>query len=456
MNNIILKVRQGIEYQYNTDTKLYYNTLTDKWVKNPIVNDKEVKSKFKMAFHPLIDPAIEDMNVNYQLEQRIRFIIYNMVIRCGLSYVKSENNKDYKAGYCWISNTDLLKILGKDYKELIQELVLRNVIVMDINTSPCGKIYLYKLNDMIDVDLIQEKTVTSERVVKILRKFATKKCDKDIISHHVVKFKHIDIPRKVIDKIYYDKWHNSDKNMSLEQYMIYAKYCWKVIEAWNDGDVNYKFSTFNIKDDFGHRFHSIFSYLPSAIRAYVGDSVVCFDVVNSQPTILADILVRSKTYERDDFIRLVEDGQIYEVTAEKVGCTRDEAKPMIYTPMYCKPTSKAHKEFCKLYPNTGKELTKMKINKFDNEGNEIPLPIRYKQVSKTMQRRESNIWRKIWKDLIKRGYKIIPVHDSVYIVNPTEENLRYVRSYITKELNKSFRVEIKIKETKCKKLNINK
>jgi len=449
---IINKKHRERQYQYDTVKELFLNDLTQKWVKDPRVNDADIKSCYHQLYHPSFDSIVKDIAFNYRQEQRIRFMLFllNDKITRRSFYNDSKPIEEQETVVsAWIN--DIRDILGrKDHTRIMYELVEKNVLIKYNMTSPRGKIYTYSFNEVIDYNNISIKSITSKVVHTLIQTYIRKHIKKDKLSTHIVdNNQFIDITRDQIYEIYENKWREFNVRPDKEEYMVNADFCWWMINRWNEGNDDFKYSTMNICDDFGHRFHYIYTYIPSEIRAYSAKKVRCFDVVNSQPAILADLILTSTGCSiKEPFIKAVEECRIYEDTAKRVGCTRKEAKPIIFESMYCKPSQRAQKEFNELYPFTGNEIVKMKSVVEDEDGFEIPLSDSHKELSKSMQRKEAAMWREIWNNLIDWGYDILPLHDSVYIKNATAKQLAYARKYIRSTLKKKFTVKIEVEETK--------
>lgn len=438
---IVCKTRQGREYKYNTKSKRFYNDLTDKWVYNPIVKDKEVISNYKQLFHPYIN--LTDIVSNYQLEQRLRFVLlryYDIVSRRStmireekISLRLSNQEKEFTK-YGWIDTRELYKLLGTNFSTIMRNLVRDRILVKGNVTSPKGYHDVYNFHPDIDVSLIEKKPITSGRVETIISKYYGKN-NKDTqdkikkLTQHVIENNPIiNISKDQVYNIYCKRWI---KKGFPNKYMINAEYAWHQIKRWNDGSYDYKLSTINSNCEFGHRFHYIYSYLPKEIRMFASHGLAWADQVNSQPAILADLLYKILK-KRTPFIQAVEKGLIYEDIAQRLNLEdREEGKIFTLASMYCKPTSKLQKIFNEIYPEEDKVISQLKTPD-------------HKDLSKRMQRRESEIWRPIWDKLIDLGYDILPLHDSVYIKDAPIDKLIKAEELIKKMLIKEFSINIKV------------
>jgi len=88
-------------------------------------------------------------------------------------------------------------------------------------------------------------------------------------------------------------------------------------------------AVYNERDGFGWRFHSCISNVRREWRYCYrvnGRALHMSDVANSQPLVLASVLRERGVQGCDEYVRLCEDGTIYDVAAKDVGTSRQEAK----------------------------------------------------------------------------------------------------------------------------------
>ena len=88
-------------------------------------------------------------------------------------------------------------------------------------------------------------------------------------------------------------------------------------------------SIYNERDGFGWRFHSCISNVRREWRYCYrvnGRALHMSDVANSQPLVLASILRERGVQDCDEYVRLCEEGTIYDTAAKDVATRRQEAK----------------------------------------------------------------------------------------------------------------------------------
>ena len=226
---------------------------------------------------------------------------------------------------------------------------------------------------------------------------------------------------------------------------------WLLIKQWNhSGDVEKAqfFSTCN----FGHRLHHPFTYMPKEVRPYILDrfsnpvQFTEFDMRCCQPTILANQLVAADPTFRDDlFVRLVEDGNLYRYVKNSLPTTEHLMKQETLHMIYCKPHYSTQRDFERLFARVAAETKRLKEFPHDEDGNVISAGKRHNLLPQSMQRAETRMFKPLWASLIKQGYRIIPVHDAIYVANIDSQQEREIKAEMEFHLKQHIRLRFEIK-----------
>lgn len=174
---------------------------------------------------------------------------------------------------------------------------------------------------------------------------------------------------------------------------------------WNRGNTEERMSMCSV-DDFGNRFHSVFSRIPKVVRRnYLswGD-VTELDLAQSQPTLLAQLLYeRIGSNEYSDFIFSGEYLYNYLGKGDK-----EKGRSVFNNSVFGKIVDR---RFKKVFPIAAKEIAAMKYERIDDN----PSPKTYSNLCSLLQRKETYIFEKVWGDLLLSKVPFIPVHDSVIV-----------------------------------------
>lgn len=211
----------------------------------------------------------------------------------------------------------------------------------------------------------------------------------------------------------------------LYQYKFYKEY----IEIWNKSTKVEKRAFVSV-DTFGNRFHSIFTSLPSFIRKYVKhkgiDNLVCLDLHQSQPTILAKLLYDAAGM--NSFANAVNSGDIYDTYPY----IRKNAKKQFLRSIFSRCSSKAYKELNVMHPKLGAYIRDIQEEKLYRDNVIVE---KHKNTACLLQRAESRIFRNIWKRLLFEGVVFLNVHDAIYVdESKKQQAINIMNSILKKEL----------------------
>jgi hypothetical protein len=251
---------------------------------------------------------------------------------------------------------------------------------------------------------------------------------------------------------------HADHRLTVDQYMERGEVSWMIINQWNHASDLEKLEYFS-RDDFGHRLHHVFTYLPKEIRPYILDrngapiSFIEFDMANCQPTIFANLLVQRKPHLRSDiFVKLCESFSLYKHVEGKISISNRAAKTELIHMLYCKPYYSTQKQFELLFPVIAKEAKLLKELPTDEDGKPVKKGDRYTLLPQAMQRAESRMFGPLRMKLIELGYKILPIHDAVYVANINDEQQNIIQNAMEQHIGNYIKIRYKIKQEKCSRM----
>jgi hypothetical protein len=175
-------------------------------------------------------------------------------------------------------------------------------------------------------------------------------------------------------------------------------------------------------DRFGKRLHHQLTCVFKVLRKYAtlrghGERLVPLfevDMVAAQPFIAA--LNMAEAGLKDDVLVADLAGDFYTEYANRRGeyWSRAKAKEMTYRALYDDQDSLELGQLKKCYPDLFRYLFEVKTTlRPEEEGLKHYLP--YKNNCRDAQRGESSWARLVWTDLQRKGYRFLPIHDSVLI-----------------------------------------
>lgn len=316
-----------------------------------------------------------------------------------------------------LSSSVLRKWYGTYYNVYLDFLIQHDILVK--NTSYCvgKKCNTYTLNERYydnGVDIFTRYKNTNSF---ILKKWKEKQLEFDLQSMNDTKIINPWVKKQLINDLYHVEidFDNASElllemyeNGKLDSDKSYLKNLLS-IESIKDGTLFY------VEDDYG-RLHTNFTVLKKVLRTdYVtidGENVEELDIKNSQPTFLA-VLLKEKGFdnvyydEYNYYKNCVKDGQIYELLANELNITREEAKKKLFYIFFGKNNwkSKCDEAFKKFFPNVFQWMVDEKALMKD-----------HRTIAHQLQKKESNL---IYDNIIFRIKKEIPniklftVHDSI-------------------------------------------
>lgn len=470
-----IRKRGGQDYKYDPVTKLLFNPSTKKWVQNPSDRKKIIISSKTYLSQPDINNALLTICKNDYEAQAVKVSLKELARKHCQGMLIKLNRHDYyqddQQEYAWCHHDLYRSIIGDGkYKPIFEQLVKTRILDSEIIIKGMVRYSLYRFTDDKHLTGCRLEHVTYSRLdAKIENYFRRKRnaipADHDIKSHIAYHFPIIDLNYDQFMQLwlfrYYKKYrpeHPRDA-ISLDEYMVHARYAWNLIVEWNESDEYEKYDSIH-SCNFGRRLHHIFTYLPKEIRAYIKDksgnplSFICFDLVNSQPAIFANYLVteRGLNPEVHDFIRQVQEQQLYEDLMARLGISRPQAKALIMNFLYCPAFSRKQAEFERLYGEPARIALELKSKELDDNGEYMLKKDRHKYFARMMQRAESYMFRKVWRKLLDAGYVFFPVHDSVYIAGiDCQWKQDKIQEMITASLKETIKIRFSIKPEKAKK-----
>jgi hypothetical protein len=172
-------------------------------------------------------------------------------------------------------------------------------------------------------------------------------------------------------------------------------------------------AVYNETDGFGWRFHSCISNVRREWRYCYrvnGHALHMSDVANSQPLVLASVLRERGVQDCDEYVRLCEEGTIYDTAAKDVGTSRQEAKDgIIHHAFYGRNSyggkpyrTRWHRWLERRFPAVWQFVQQVKRTD-------------YARLSRTLQRQESKIVLYTACDslVLEEDVFLAPIHDAL-------------------------------------------
>jgi hypothetical protein len=188
--------------------------------------------------------------------------------------------------------------------------------------------------------------------------------------------------------------------------------------------------------------HTIVSSVPEILRQTIlidGKGISESDLKQSQPAITSEVLYSEIGW--NSFSDVVENTDLYLYLKDELGLnSRDEAKNYYYSMAYGTLWSPKAKEMFKIFPDIKDYITKLKVQVLEDNPNSKKKTkkltrTRYENGKKIthrkkkhhtnfaflIQRKESEIFRKVWQELNSYGIRFLPVHDSIIVAKSDME-----------------------------------
>lgn len=214
-----------------------------------------------------------------------------------------------------------------------------------------------------------------------------------------------------------------NKPTSKKQYRLKMQLAYEQIQFWNHCSMKEKYDTVTV-DEFGNRFHSIFSRIPKTARqnfvTILGEETCEIDLRQSQPTILSKLL--HELIGDNSFSNAISSGEyIYNL----LGNNRDSGGKEFNYSVFGKGISK---KFAKTFPDT---LSTIRFLKRESDTSFKS----HSGLARKLQQYESEVFSDIWKRLVTKRIIFIPVHDSIIV---RKKDYTTVHLIMEQELRKHF------------------
>jgi len=497
-----VKQRGGQSYLYNPKSKKFLapsDNSTKLWVTNPRpstkgqsvgkaigkakgkAKGKSVNKKIKRTVNhnkyeyydfssdPIISKAIEEFaGDNISRFEAISSLLTKLHQKTLNYYEKSDETKKV---YFSVSDADLL--CGSHYKAILKVLEAHGIIKITYETSSDKKkIHPYSVIHVLKVPRIGYKRhkLTCDKWIdkrKAWLSFSRRNMsDIDIALFNKVIGKSLTIDiseeefRSGIRSRYFDSYKfkrdsgkiTEDRTLSehreaLKEYTKSDMGRFYKIEAFNNDNYYSRIDSTKV-DKFGLRLHHPLTNLHKSLRYYAKiDGVPLtheFDLKQSQPTILANILRNNPDYPSDDceFIKSVNKLRVYEDFAEKNNQSIKLAKLNVIQSLFGDVYGESHSNFQKTYPTAGLYIAMIKSERRDRQLYNYDKEIKRKaNLAMDLQRAESSIFRRVWGELLFMDIKFIPIHDSILC---TEKDSVVVYNTIVRILEEELSVNFEI------------
>jgi hypothetical protein len=338
--------------------------------------------------------------------------------------------KDIENPFAYIPVRDIITILGNSYKEQISPLIEMDLIkTIPLQKSKWGA----ETTGFIPIKTNFKKKEAKEKAIDAyyLKKEETLTELHRSVFKALSRFKiHTTTQefRNVVNGAYLKhetRYNNKEikRKKTKREFKTDYSLLWNSIQLWNNATPRDKLEFVSI-DDFGYRFHTIFSRLPKELRSAIrlnNQKLVELDLAQSQPTILATIL--QERIPNNSFSNLIFSGEyIYDV----LGKTKESGRKAFNYSVFGKDIDK---RFSKLFPDVVNEIDKMKYQRIPNN----PSNKHYSNLACLLQRKESEMFSNLWNNLLKRRIPFIPIHDSILV---TEKDFNNALTCFTKSMNK--------------------
>lgn len=432
----MIKLFNGIEYEFDPCTNKYLNPETNKWVLKPRSSKgKSIKIIESKEFRYIHFKDFQEFDNN--INQRLNVFLTKLIEK--YNTIRSRRIKDdrsYDDVSIYFSTKDLIYILGKNYTKLLNYLVDINLVEKVYNKITR---FGYPLNYYKPIFLpktIEYKYVDIYKVQKSLTLYykinERKLGELKPIVEQMFNIK-IDIKERKFKSLLTEYYHRKKRKISLDQYLNNAMILFAKICNWNSASTLEKYNFF-CADEFSGRLHSIFTELPQPIRKYITKFDSAIDMVAAQPTLLADHIINEFSgLFTEKFVNDVISSDIYMTIKDKFNLnSRNAAKKLLYKVFFGKEYYKEVVLFNQMYPCAGYILSELRREHDD-----------YNNVAKILQSKEVDIFKKIWFNLKELKINFITIHDEIMFNSHDKETvINVIRMILDKEL--SIRYDLKV------------
>lgn len=383
---------------------------------------------------------------NYAVPDRVAYWLTRVIQKFNLHRSRFVNNLVDTYPYAYMSNEENRYILGNNnYQKKIDSLIEVGYISrVLIQTNSFGKPlygYIPLLAKSGSYRYIQHKSIDRYYDLKL-----SKLSNDAIPILSTLRNTNIDISQIEFEKIVKDDMYNkylrirntNKKILSVNEYYAINKWRMDQIDNFNNA-VGRQVLEFIKEDEFGFRLHTIISNSPKGIRSKVTiDNLKCveIDLEQSQPNISSALLYDNIGY--NTFTDVIQNGNLYDFISSQMSLNnRDLAKNEYFKMAYGFENQNKINPLFKIFPDIKDFILNVKstwISENPNKSN-------HSNYAFLAQRKESEIFRKIWAELNDNNIPFIPIHDS--IITPIE-NLEYVVSVMYKILKFYLHPNIKL------------
>lgn len=306
--------------------------------------------------------------------------------------------------FAYLSYADKESILGKNPNKKVAELInSKYVDEIEIGETAYGN----KMKGYVPLKKNYKKEKVDNKQIDL---YYLKK-QEELSKLHYSVFKSVSKARIDIDNQDWRKFvhgaystlKSNGTNKSKRRFKSEMNIIYEQIRFWNYCSIREKSDLVSV-DDFGNRFHSIFSRIPKEIRrnyvTILGEGTDEIDLRQSQPTILSTIL--KEKMGDNSFTRAINNGEyIYDLIGETSAIGKMEFNYSMFG-------KKINRRFRKAFPDTIKTIQELK---YDSPKGFKP----HAGLAMRLQQKESEIFSGIWSRLIANRIPFIPIHDSVMV-----------------------------------------
>jgi hypothetical protein len=464
---IVKKIRYGQEYDYDDNTKRFYNPITHNWIQKPRPSTKgKNKGKYKgksigknistidNSVHHYYDFKLDHLGFSPERSERINFFLSKVERKYQqFNWIKNNNEDELDdnddEAKVYFSNKEINYLLTADNRnDIIQSLVDNDLIKLNKKE----KKYIYLDNRTIhftnpkilwfftptDKMLSREKKkkiITYKRVNNSVNNYyrIIEKNLGDYAKYYRNQYKcKFNITREEFDQVIRSKYYRKNRKCTLDEYMKSSNYLYESIMEWNRGNKYSNLSTYKI-DKFSGRVHSLFTQLSTDFFMFNDTFNIEIDLATSQPVMLAHILkqeIGENHFSTDIDIDIYEKIKSYYSLPD-----RSAAKNLFYKITYGRKTSlkelypevnhwvKEKKNFNLNYHRYRSNTPEYRLMKFYNKKGESIK--RHSIIALILQELELKIFQRIWDVLHSMDIAFVTRHDSVVINADDLENAKY-------------------------------